>query len=133
LYKRPRTRFVAEFFRGCNVLQVAPLRTANGRWAYRLAGVLIEAANDDGADASRTHIAVRSEDLHIGAGAETRSLRVVGTLVESAYRGTVLEYLVELGDGQRLVATTTRRASVSPGSAVTVGFEPNVVIPVLED
>jgi len=133
LYKRPRTRFVAEFFRGCNVLEVAPLRAANGGWAYRLAGVLIEAAAGDGADAGRTHIAIRSEDLHIGADAETRSLRVAGTLVESAYRGTVLEYLIELGDGQRLVATTTRRASVSPGSEVTVGFEPDGVIPLLED
>jgi ABC-type Fe3+/spermidine/putrescine transport system ATPase subunit len=85
LYKRPRTRFVAEFFRGCNVLQVAPLRAANGRWAYRLAGVVIEAAADDGGDASRTHIAIRSEDLHIGAGA-------VGL-----YRTEVLNYIFELG------------------------------------
>ena len=98
-----------------------------------MAGVVIEAAAGDGADTSRTHIAIRSEDLHIGANAEPRSLRVAGTLVESAYRGTVLEYLVELGDGQRLVATTTRRASVSPGSTVMVGFEPDGVIPLLED
>ena len=40
--------------------------------------------------------------------------------------------VVELPDGQRLVATTTRHVAVSPGSPVTVGFAPEAVIP-LED
>src|SRR6478752_7023210 len=43
LYKRPRTRFVADFFRGCNVLRVEPVREANGKPQYRLAGALVEA------------------------------------------------------------------------------------------
>src|SRR6516162_8091716 len=124
LYKRPRTRFVADFFRGCNVLEVAPIGEANGAPAYRLAGALIEAAPADGMAHGRTHIAVRSEDLHIGAQAEERSFRLPGHLVESVYRGTVLEYLVELGDGQRVIATTTRRLPEAPGSAVCVGFNP---------
>jgi ABC-type Fe3+/spermidine/putrescine transport system ATPase subunit len=130
LYKRPRTRFVADFFRGCNVLRIVPESETHGVPKYRLAGVLIEAAQ---AGASgRTHIAIRSENLHLGAQAEEYPLRVAGTLVESTYRGTVLDYLVELGDGQRLVATTTRHIPVPPGSAVAVGFAPDAVIP-LED
>jgi ABC-type Fe3+/spermidine/putrescine transport system ATPase subunit len=132
LYKRPRTRFAADFFRGCNVLQVTPLSEANGALAYRLAGALIEAARADGMAGDGTHIAIRSEDLHIGAQAEERTVRLAGVLVDSAYRGTVLEYLVELGDGQRLIATTTRRVPLSLGSAVTVGFDSKAVIP-LED
>ena len=78
------------------------------------------------------HIAIRSENLHIGGLAEEHPLRIAGTLVESTYRGTVLDYVVELADGQRLVATTTRHVAVSPGSPVTVGFAPEAVIP-LED
>ena len=66
------------------------------------------------------------------AHAEEHSCRIAGTLVESTYRGTVLDYVVELADGQRLVATTTRHVAVSPGSPVTVGFAPEAVIP-LED
>ena len=48
LYKRPRTRFVADFFRGCNVLRVEPLREGNGNPHYRLAGAPIEIAPGDG-------------------------------------------------------------------------------------
>jgi ABC-type Fe3+/spermidine/putrescine transport system ATPase subunit len=132
LYKRPRTRFVADFFRDCNVLRVSPLRGANKAPIYRLAGTLIGAAAADGAATGGAHIAIRSENLHIGPHAEERSFRLPGVLVESTYRGTVLEYLVELGDGQRLVATTTRHVPVSPGSAVTVGFDADAVVP-LED
>ena len=64
--------------------------------------------------------------------ADDYPLRLAGTLVESTYRGTVLDYVVALPDGQQLVATTTRHVPVSPGSAVTVGFSPDAVIP-LED
>jgi ABC-type Fe3+/spermidine/putrescine transport system ATPase subunit len=131
LYKRPRTRFVADFFRDCNVLRVAALHGANKEPMYRLAGTLIGAAAAGNASTG-AHIAIRSENLHIGPHAEERSFRLLGVLVESTYRGTVLEYLVELGDGQRLVATTTRHIPVSPGNAVTVGFDADAVVP-LED
>jgi len=132
LYKRPRTRFVADFFRDCNVLEAAPLGGADNARMYRLAGTPIEAAAADDVATGGTHIAIRSENVHIGPDAEERSFRLPGVLVESTYRGTVLEYVVELGDGQRLVATTTRHIPVTPGSAVTVGFDPDAVVP-LED
>jgi ABC-type Fe3+/spermidine/putrescine transport system ATPase subunit len=130
LYKRPRTRFVAGFFRGCNVLDAEPIERGNGHGTYRLAGTAVEGVPLDGISAPAKHIAIRSENLHIGS--EEYPCRIAGTLVETTYRGTVLDYLVNLPDGQKLVATTTRHVEVSPGSAVTVGFEPNAVIP-LED
>jgi ABC-type Fe3+/spermidine/putrescine transport system ATPase subunit len=132
LYKRPHTRFVADFFRGCNVLRVEPAPDAAGRPQYRLAGTGIEGAPAEGMPGGGAHVAIRSENLHIGDDAADYPLRIAGTLVESTYRGTVLDYLVELADGQRLVATTTRHVPVSPGSAVTLGFGPHAVIP-LED
>src|SRR4029079_16653238 len=39
LYKRPRTRFVAEFFRGCNVLEPELAGQGDGAATYRLAGI----------------------------------------------------------------------------------------------
>lgn len=132
LYKRPQTRFVADFFRGCNVLRVTPVSGAKGVPMYRLAGALIEAARADGMEGGERHIAIRSEDLHIGAPAEQRAVRLAGVLVDSMYRGTILEYLIELGDGQRLIAATTRRVPEGPGSAVTVDFDLEALIP-LED
>ena len=132
LYKRPRTRFVAEFFRGCNVLRVEPAPATNGKPVYRLAGATIEAAETGDTTSGGHHVAIRSENLHLGGHAEEYPMRVAGRLIESTYRGTVLDYLVELGDGQRLTATTTRHVAVSPGSAVTVGFAPDAVIPLAD-
>jgi len=132
LYKRPRTRFVADFFRGCNVLAVERAGPAGDRTSYRLAGSVIETAAADGATAKGTHVAIRSENLHIGDDTADGELSVPGVLVESTYRGTVLDYTIELGDGQRLVATTTRHVALAPGSGVVVGFDRASVIP-LED
>jgi ABC-type Fe3+/spermidine/putrescine transport system ATPase subunit len=132
LYKRPKSRFVANFFRGCNVLAVSPVGTASGRTSYRLAGTPIEAAVTGGPLSAATHVAIRSENLHIGDDAERYEFRVPGTLADSTYRGTVLDYTIELDDGQRLVATTTRHVALTPGSAVTIGFARESVIP-LED
>lgn len=129
LYKRPRTRFVAGFFRGCNVLDAEPIGHRNGHATFRLAGTAVEGVPLEGISAPGKDIAIRSENLHIGSLAEDYPCRIAGTLVETIYRGTVLDYLVNLPDGQKLVATTTRHVEVSPGSAVTVGFEPNAVIP----
>ena len=39
LYKRPRRRFVAEFFRGCNVLEAELAGQGDGAATYRLAGI----------------------------------------------------------------------------------------------
>jgi ABC-type Fe3+/spermidine/putrescine transport system ATPase subunit len=132
LYKRPKSRFVANFFRGCNVLAVSPVGTASGRTSYRLAGTPIEAAVTGGPLSAATHVAIRSENLHIGDDAERYEFRVPGTLADSTYRGTVLDYTIELDDGQRLVATTTSHVALTPGSAVTIGFARESVIP-LED
>jgi ABC-type Fe3+/spermidine/putrescine transport system ATPase subunit len=132
LYKQPRTHFVAGFFRGCNVLEAPTVGHANGVSAHRLAGVLVEGVPAKAPVGLGRHIAIRSENLHIGGLAEEYSCRIAGTLVESTYRGTVLDYVIELADGQRIVATTTRHVAVSPGSPVTVGFAPDAIIP-LED
>jgi hypothetical protein len=48
------------------------------------------------------------------------------------YRGTMLDYVLRLPDGQRLTATMTRRMGLAPGSTLPVGIESKNVI-LLED
>jgi ABC-type Fe3+/spermidine/putrescine transport system ATPase subunit len=132
LYKRPRTRFVAGFFRGCNVLNAECTGQADGQASFRIAGTVIGGVPLDGAGAAGGHVALRAENIQVGALAESSRARISAALVETIYRGTVQDYLLRLDDGQQLVATTTRQVGIRPGSAVTVGFEPDAVIP-LED
>src|SRR5262249_36259216 len=132
-YRRPRTRFVAGFFRGCNVLRAEPVTRADGYATYRLAGAVIEQGRADGPPAAGDgHIAVRAGSVEGGPSGAMSSCQFNATLVETTYRGTVVDYLLQLPDGQELTATTTRYEEIKAGSAVVIGFEPRAVIP-LED
>ena len=132
LYKRPRTRFVAGFFRGCNVLTATRMGRKDGRASFEIAGTVIEGVPLDADRPVGAHVAVRAENVLVGPTAESSPARIRARLVETVYRGTVQDYLLRLEDGQQLVATTTRQIGVPPGTVVTVGFEPEAVIP-LED
>jgi ABC-type Fe3+/spermidine/putrescine transport system ATPase subunit len=132
LYKRPRTRFVAGFFRGCNVLAATCTGRSDGRASFEIAGTVIEGVPLDDARSNGGHVVVRAENVLLGQPAASCPARVRAALVETVYRGTVQDYLVRLDDGQQLVATTTRDIGLSPGSIVTIGFEPDAIIP-LED
>jgi ABC-type Fe3+/spermidine/putrescine transport system ATPase subunit len=105
LYRRPRTTFVARFFRDCNVLSVTDL-------------IRTKAALPPGV----AHVAVRAEEVHIGAG--TAAVQLDAVLKEVTYRGTVLDYELRLADGQTLTATMTRRLGLAPSAQVTVGIAP---------
>ncbi len=131
LYKRPRRRFVAEFFRGCNVLEAELVGRRDGTVSYRLAGVGIDVPLD-GVQTPGRHVALRAENVHLGLSARDRPCRLPATLVETTFRGTVLDYRLALADGQTLVATMTQPLEAAPGTAVAVGFSPEAVI-VLED
>ena len=131
LYKRPRRRFVAEFFRGCNVLEAEPADRRDGTMKYRLVGVRIDVPLGD-VQAPGRHIALRAENVHLGPFAAQQPCRLCATLVETTFRGTVLDYRLALPDGQTLVATTTQHVQAAPGSVVEVGFSPEAVV-VLED
>jgi ABC-type Fe3+/spermidine/putrescine transport system ATPase subunit len=136
LFRRPRTRFVAGFFRGCNVLDAerlaAPADAAGDRLPLRIAGCVVAVPRDGVTvpDRPRLDVALRAEHVHVGAAAAACPARLEARLVEVIYRGTNVDHVLELPDGQRLVATSTRReAEAGP---VACGFSPEDVVPLEE-
>jgi hypothetical protein len=83
-------------------------------------------------DRSRVDVAIRAEHLRLGPSADTCETRLQAALVETIYRGTNVDHVLELPDGQRVVATSTRREADAEGGQVTCGFDTADVIP-LED
>jgi ABC-type Fe3+/spermidine/putrescine transport system ATPase subunit len=129
LFRHPRTRFVAAFFRGCNVVEAM----AGGAGANLvLAGTSISlptAAVRSGPAA----LAIRCENLHLGARASSCAIALPARLEEMIYRGTNVDHVLRLADGQRLQATSTRRElSGAAGEEVLVGCDPGDLI-LLED
>jgi ABC-type Fe3+/spermidine/putrescine transport system ATPase subunit len=131
LYRRPRSTFVARFFRDCNVLAVTDLVREGDRARFRLAGAGVSGVPSAGAGTG-THVALRAEEVAIGAAAAGAACQLSGTLDAVTYRGTVLDYELRLDDGQRLTATMTRRVDLAPGASVPIGIDPQHFI-VLDD
>ncbi len=132
VFTRPRTRFVAQFFRGCNVLD-AKLETPGPNAVVRVGGVLLDC--DAPASATRGGIlglAIRNEHLRVGEQASSLPVQLPATLEELIYKGTTVDHCLRLADGQRIVATSTRREVETPGQAVVVGLDPARVV-LLED
>lgn len=135
LFRQPRTRFVAGFFRGCNVLE-ATMTTAPAadRINLHIAGQVVaaRASSATGGIGRRIAVAVRAEDLRVGRAANEASVTIEATLADVIYRGTNVDHVLELADGQRLVATSMKREVDEVGRTVRVGFDPASVV-MLED
>ena len=124
LYKRPRTRFVAEFFRDFNVLSARTTAAGGGKITIHLAGEEIATEAPDGnGTAGAVYVAVRSENVRFGAEAAEAAIRLPARAREVLYRGSVLDYRFELADGQSIVAMTTRHVPLAPGPSVMLSID----------
>jgi ABC-type Fe3+/spermidine/putrescine transport system ATPase subunit len=133
IYRRPRTRFVAEFFRGCNVLDAAVPPAGSDRGGITLAGTAIALSSAPSSRrGGRIGLAIRSEDVHIGASADRFPCTLTAQLEEIIYRGTNVDHRLRLADGQAIIATATRREFDSADAKVTIGFDPNSFV-ILDD
>ncbi len=132
LYQRPASTFVAGFFRGCNVIAVDASPAGAGRDCIRIAGVEIPGVPSAAGKSSFRHVAVRAENLHIGPEAAALPCKLLGRVKDVTYRGTVLDYVVLLADGQQLTATSPRRLEILPGAAVEIGIDPKIIVPLAD-
>jgi len=128
LFTQPRTRFVAQFFRGCNVVD-ATLDPRPSAPSVHFGGATVPCA--PGAP-SRTGgnigVAIRAEDLHLGEAGARLPIQLDAVLEERIYKGTTVDHCLRLCDGQRVVATSTRREFEVNGQSVRVGLDPARVV-----
>lgn len=75
------------------------------------------------------HVAIRAENIHIGAGAAALRFRLAGRITDVTYRGAVLDYAIRLGDDRTITATSTHRLDVAPGATVDIGIDPDHIVP----
>lgn len=132
IFTHPRTRFVARFFRGCNVIDAA-LEHSVSESTLRFGGIGLPLASvSQKAVPASPALAIRCEDLRLGPQAAGLPIQLRATLEEVVYKGTTVDHCLRLEDGQRVVATATSREAQTPGQVVSVGVHPARVV-VLED
>jgi ABC-type Fe3+/spermidine/putrescine transport system ATPase subunit len=131
IFRFPRTRFVASFFRGCNVLEARLEHAADGV-ALELAGRRLRLPKRDSERAGARAIALRGETLLLDRGASA-DLALPARLEKITYRGVYRDYRLRLEDGQELSATLTERLPLAEGARVEVGIRADDVVLLEED
>jgi ABC-type Fe3+/spermidine/putrescine transport system ATPase subunit len=130
LFRRPRNRFVASFFRGCNVLDAQCRMGGDGQMMLAIGGAEIAVPMTAGvASKSQVSIALRCEHLLLGTRAQSSAARFAARVEDIIYRGTNVDHVLRFADGQVVLATSTRRELDEADTSVIVGCDPaNIVV-----
>ena len=104
VYKRPRSRFIAEFFRGSNIFEATVDAVADEGVELAALGTTVLAAGDDEPTPSPGDAAtffVRSEEIAVGTRGDNR---LAGTVTNAVYRGGLTDYALDV-QGHEIVVT----------------------------
>jgi ABC-type Fe3+/spermidine/putrescine transport system ATPase subunit len=118
LFERPKTRFVASFFRGFNVFELP---------AHHLVGTPARVRPEHSAPVDQTpsdeplEVAIRAERVVLGGSRDSCDIQLTGILTQATYRGAVTDHAIVLEDGQRVVATSSHQEA-GAGERVTIGM-----------
>ncbi len=125
LYRRPSSRFVADFLGESNFVEAK--RTGAFHWNAQ--GVALHSSIP--CDAESVTLSLRPEALRLRASEGSNTMR--GRVVSSAYLGEVAQHVVHVdGVGALKVFELNPRESLDVGSVVTLGVEAEDVVPILE-
>lgn len=135
VHRVPRTRFVAQFFRGANIIDAKWIRCESATQSLRLEiGGKSTSIEPQGREPTQdeVHIAVRAEKILLGEEAANSTLQWRGRVRNAVYRGANTDYGVDIeGVGSALV-TTISRQEYGVGHVVDVGIRQEDIA-VLED
>jgi ABC-type Fe3+/spermidine/putrescine transport system ATPase subunit len=121
IYRRPETRFVADFIGGANVL-TGTRSPSDAALFLADAGIAIPIARDGAAAA----IAIRPEDIRIvAAGATTGGvLRQAATIRRSRFLGSLIEYTVVTPSDHNLTVHSSDYNALAEGTSVELTLDP---------
>jgi putative spermidine/putrescine transport system ATP-binding protein len=131
VYSRPASPYVADFMGYRNLLDARVTAAAGDTAEVGTHGVTVRGSVIGELNQSDAVVAIRPDDIEVGAGALENSFEVV---VRSAqYQGREITADVELPDGHRLFVRTPVRVRAGDKVAVSVPVDRVLVYPVLAD
>jgi len=104
VYKRPRSRFIAEFFRGSNIFEATVEAVTDAGVELSFLETTVLADSDDVATPSAgdsVTFFVRSEEIQVGTDGDNR---LTGRVTNAVYRGGVTDYTLDV-QGRDVVVT----------------------------
>ncbi len=132
IFRNPRTRFVARFFRGCNVIE-GQHEVTDGQSTIAIADARVHLEGHWPAPSGSVGVAIRGEELHLKGEAEGCDLVLPARVESIVYRGLYTDYRLQLKDGQEISAMTGSKLDLEPGANVRVGINRDAIIPLEND
>jgi len=138
LYERPTTAFVAGFLGVSNLLDGEVTERGGALTRVKLGdGTLLQAPSELVNGATSVRVGVRPEKLRVLAvdehgadGGEDSLNRLRGTVLDASYIGVSTQYLIETGDGHRLIVysqnleTSGASEALADGQRVLLTWKP---------
>ncbi len=125
LHDRPRTRFVADFIGGANVLP-CEVTAVDGDLASVQLGALSLQTRHCAGTAPQRHVAVRPNTVTLLPAGSPDTLD--GVVSKAIYVGEQMEYLVQTALGELFVTSTDTEHPFAPDTPVTVALRQSDVV-----
>jgi len=128
LFRRPKTKFVASFFRGSNVVEGQLVRDG-GKNVFRCSTFQVVLPDPLAQPASPPAVTIRGEDIRINSQTGPDDIKFEAILERMTYRGVYTDYQLRLADGQSITASATSGPDLPVGQPVQVAVSPSAIIP----
>lgn len=135
IYRKPRTRFVAEFMGANNVLEATVSSVDGATATLSIFGVEVTVENTFGARlqaGSRVDVAVSADRISTGGGHSVGKVRVSGRLEGTSFAGSTITYFVDVGEGTvvraELLAAQLESDLEELGAAMELSWEPSDMV-----
>jgi len=124
IYGHPQSRFVADFVGSANFLTGTARATAGGLTQVETShGIMSCRFAEPIAAGAKALLTARPEDIMLFDGAALDGFNVLkGTIANRVFLGEVVDYIVDLGDGE--LRARLRSDDFRVGQAVTIGIPP---------
>jgi ABC-type Fe3+/spermidine/putrescine transport system ATPase subunit len=128
LFRRPRTKFVAAFFRGSNIVE-GQFVHSGGRDVFECSSFRVVLAHPLAQPARPAAVAIRGEDIRISRHPDPDDVTFDAILDRMIYRGVYTDYQLRLADGQVVTASATSGPELPVGQVVQVSVRPAGIVP----
>lgn len=119
IFQRPKTPFVARFFRGSNVVRAHIEQAGANQLRVSFGDASWEVTSSTRAAGE---IALRSEAILLGEKAQDADVILAATIETAGYRGIYTHYRIRLPDGQHLAAASIDRTPLPQGTTIAAGI-----------
>jgi ABC-type Fe3+/spermidine/putrescine transport system ATPase subunit len=127
IFRAPATPFVAQFFRGSNLLDAQITYQGHGRRGVTFCGKTVTIP-ESGRSGDASQIAVRGETVLVGGDAESADITFDATVISSIYRGLYTSTELHLPDGQVMTATQSGGRPLEVGAHIPIGIRAQDII-----